>query len=584
MNKEWKKCVGGMLTILLGFGAADRCLGNSEETAGGSRTAIGTSQVSDEEDFGEDTEGFERSLGNALSEVDEKLSAAIKAMDSLRVRVFDSHNHAVQIELLKLIQAASGRGNGAAAMLIILEGLFKDTTQKKLLLRAIASAMGGAKWISRHVFSDPVALSTGAIRAFLKLSKRESLLNHEDCAQILRQLRNNKVFVNAQSPFWAAVQSLSIAEREQLGDCFGDLPRSVYEKSREYINLQKKKDELSRKRDYCLRQNPTLGKLKADFECLGHNTLGHNTLCDNGFDVSTSFDAIHSQEMQSNLRGAVAARDRIEEFMTAWQKFQDNPNDPSLSDEQRTLCRVIQEAQRLTTDGGDTINSLKQKGRDMEREFPSGCPYLTNLTSRTPFPPKEIALRRVLMVGKPGATIRECWNVIIFQDRRFRELGTYERWTKYISDHHKLAQDLWIRLQTLDNQQDFSCFLNEATDLANQCDRFCDFFQKEITADSFFTDKEVTFHQLGGMPDECTPCYNVNARQAQNLESILNTMTQTLLKKINHRLYSSQEPPKNVKPRQNIESHLANHPDMDPTQKEQIEEILRIAAKLKIEG
>jgi hypothetical protein len=187
------------------------------------------------------------------------------------------------------------------------------------------------------------------------------------------------------------------------------------------------------------------------------------------------------------------------------------------------------------------------------------------------------------MAGKPKATIVDYWDIIIPKDGRFQELGTYETWIKYISDHHKLVRDIRASLPALDNQQNIPDFLDDAFALANQCKRFYDFFQKVLVADSFFIDNAAFIQRLGGMPNECRPSYNVDDGEVYNLESVLSTTTQDLLKIINKHLYRDQEQPQGMSPRQSIEDYLTKHP-IDSQQENQIRQILQIAAKLKVEG
>jgi hypothetical protein len=522
--------------------------------------------------FPRDTwKGMRKETGTQIAaycnQVAASLFTAIQAMGSLKTRAFDSHNHEVQARLLKLVQMASGEGNDAAAALTILQCITQDPKLKPLLTRALASAMGGAPWIqkdaSRHGLDNQEGLSAPAIQAFLKLSEREDILSHDDCIKIRQQLSNHQVFSNDKSPLWQGIQSLPIKEREQLGDCFGEHPRSVYEKSRELIDLRRKHLELdARASSSHLKQNPSLRILVDHFKYFNVN------LRRNGFTIPENLS--FGPPRNGPPEKAASAQAAIEEFLPVWQKFQVDPNDSSLTTKQLTLCRAVQEAHELSIDGEETVDSLDKRIGDLDKQLPQPR-YLHS--SLVEFPDKEAAFRRTLMAGKPSATAQDCWDIIISQDKRFQELGTYEEYGKNRSKESALLNALDQQYRALDNQKPFDVFLNSAANIVGEFKQFIDYAQYVRTFDSLEAD---IFRQLGNIPDD--------HRSNPGLPSRVDSMAQSILEKINNRLYQGQEPPKDMSPRRSIEQYFKDHPDMDPTQKAQIQEILRIAAKLKIEG
>jgi hypothetical protein len=382
IEKKWKRCVGGAFAILIGIGSADS-FGAGGATAGRSGTAPRASQVRGGQGLGDDAE---ESLRELLDEVEEKLSAATEAMGTLKARVFDSHNHAVQAEFLKLVQMASESGRRAEAAWTILRNLLQNSPQKPLFVRALASAMGGAKWISKRISTDPVKLSNRAIQILLKFSKGGAPLSHEDCAEISRQLRNNKVFINGQSPFWAAVRSLTPLEREQLPDCFGPYPRSVYEKIREYNRIKDRQHQLYNQIHQHVKKNRELGNLIYNLRCSSGVDLERN-----GFTIpeditpilATVQRALHHKQYESDTWWAAGYSDSLlYEFVLAkpWTLirtpapqtkqyyFQHPPSTPR----GQALCQAFIDANALYSpeaQHGDTLISLDQKLRGLEEEI-----------------------------------------------------------------------------------------------------------------------------------------------------------------------------------------------------------------------
>lgn len=384
--------------------------------------------------------------------------------------------------------------------------------------------------------------------------------------KIKKQLDNHKVFSNERAPFFVGVQTLSVKEREQLGDCFGDLPRSVYEKARKHSQLGQKLISLEGKMNALYKQHPDLKELKRVFSLFDFN------LHKNGFSIPQSLDTSLSG------RGLAKEKDQVvvREFLDSWQKFQANSNDLSLTSKQLALCKAVQEAQKLSSDEGATINSLNQQIENLGKELPPQCPYLTDINSD--FPSEETTLRRTLMAGKPGATIADCWNVITSKERQFQGLGNYEDWGNKLQRYETQFDELNLRTQNLfrENPQDLSVFLNTAADLVNQFNEFSDYTSLALVFDSF---QENVLRPLGGgIPEDYNP--------SNSLSNKVSLTTQSLLGAINQRLYQDQgqEPPKGMSPQRSIEQYLNAHSDMDATQRQKIQQVLKIAAKLKVES
>jgi hypothetical protein len=513
MNRKWKKYIGGAVAILLGFGAADRCFGFGETGAERPETAVEVSQVSGWEDLGDDTEALEGSLRDKINEAEGSLSAAIQAMKTLKVRVFDSHHHAVQIEYLKLIQETSLKTsdhrteqNRAEAALIILKRLCNDLSRKPLFIKALASTMGGAKWISKRAFNDPASLSVNAIRVLLILSRKESSLNHGDRMGILQQLRHNKVLANTQSLFWAAVRSLTIQERIQLGDCFGTQPRSNYEDRREYFRLQRE----SRK----LRKQITLSREK------------------NG----------PPGDQEGHIARWEATKRELENQIVALREKRPSAY-PFYYEQEPVYCR---------------------KPAD----------FLKHYKRLEVFPPEEAALRRDILAGKPNASIADCWNAVIFKEDRFRPLGTHEAFTNELKEYREkyVALKLWFD----STPSTLHKFLPHALQVATRCEEYSQLFPKIILVDSLV---EETYHQLGTQPRAA--CYD--PKDDYQIWVVLEIM-QNLIQRIDGYLHPEQKLPDGIFRRQRAQKHLDVPPDMDPTQRRQIEEILRIAARMETES
>jgi hypothetical protein len=563
MDRKWKRC--GAIAILLGFGVADRCFGtpNTTAIAGWSRTAIGTSQVSDEEDFGEDAES-EDINSPALDEIRRNLSAALKAKGSLKSFVQDFNNHTVQADYLKLIQIISDSKSkriDVEEAQGILENSYWDPTQKVLLTRAIASAMGGAKWISKHIPGDPVALSTSAIRTFLELSEREDILNYSDRMKIYRQLQNNKVFTNARSPFWTAARSLTIRERMQLGDCFGPQSRADYEDKRKYFRLQMEKRKLQQQIETHCNKDVLLNQLAW---CLRRRC--NVDLAKNGPIIPEDFSASLPQE--GWIHNAVREVLPVCKSLSNSPSFKETSDYQNLTAEGRALCEAFTNTQRLYL---AKWRDLNRQITDLWQEHPS-VGFWRLYENGEVFHPKEAALRRNILAGKLNATIEDCWDAITSQKSRFQELGTYKQFINMLEEYKILFNGLLAQYKFLPAIKQDSLWLGAVARLFNHCERFSDLFQKFSLLNSL---QEETLCQLGS-PAE------VYRQKGTTINMMLEIM-QNLLVQINQRLYSKQEQPKGVTLRQSIEKYLKDHPGLDATQKAQIQEILRISAKIKTE-
>jgi hypothetical protein len=428
MNREWKKCAGGALAVLLGFGIADRCFGKNPEDY----TVEGLQRLWDNS-LNRVTENIQKTrIRNILNEIDEELSTAFKATERPKARVFDSRKHALQAEYLKLIQKTSSKTNRTLteqattkAALRALRRLCRNPIQKPLFVRALASAIGGSKWIPKYIPNDPAELATQAIQVLLKLSEHETLLNNNDCLKVRQQLYRHQVFPDAQSPFWAAVRSLTPLEREQLGDCLGDYPRSIYEKRREYFRIYDKRIDLQIRILEFYRQNKEVRQLVDYF--IGYHRIN---LTRNGFEIPGDFSMI-TPELISDLRNGTLPRidnDRhIYQFL-ALLGFCPWPNEIREKWDTKKLCitreliteqtpspktlNLIQqftEAQRLfyphfpDYKGRDTCCSLEEKEQALYAEFPQEDFGAYGSYPRPIFPSREGCFRRDLMAGKPYA-------------------------------------------------------------------------------------------------------------------------------------------------------------------------------------
>jgi hypothetical protein len=477
MNREWKKYAGGALAVLLGFGIADRCFGKSPEdyTDEDLQRLCETSADCTAEDI------QEMRVRGILSEVEKKLSAAtIKAVRSLKTRVFDPTLHVIQAEYLNLVQETSletsrttTEQDTAKAALRALKRLGGHPARKVLLVRALASAIGGAKWISKYIPNDPVELATHALRVLLKLSEQETLLGNRDCLKVRQKLYERQVF-QWNSPFWSAVRSLTLLEREQLGDCFGDLPRSFYEKRREYFRLQDQCTDLYKRiRQFCINNR------QLDFLVCYLEDYHKLDLMKNGFHVPEGFritdpktisDIETGHMLGASFDGGYKKRRVMFEFMamlgwcpwpaelrTAWVasktpgrldlKVIGSIRNPRALPETWDLEYQFQEAQtlfdprcRLGSLEKETVYSLERKMEDLraqlkalQAQFPSRYFPQENGDQDLPpqrpiFPRHEGLFRRDLIAGRPNANEESADST--GSDRVFgaTEYGRYSHW------------------------------------------------------------------------------------------------------------------------------------------------------------
>jgi hypothetical protein len=555
-----------------------------------------------------------------IQDVGDPLLAALNAMGSLKARVFDSHNHNVQTELLKLVEKANGSGEEANVAKMFLAAVAQNGTIKPLLTRALASTMGGAPWVKGK---KGMASAANAAKTLLALSDGETpLLKHDDCKAIRRQCDNHDVFSNKDAPIFGATQSLSIEQRVQLGDCFGKYPRDVYEKRREYSELKEKIEILKRKiADFSCGKKDML-ELYDDFKISLESDIEKN-----GFNIPQGFErpltvpiipegAISKQETEhaaddkefwdawdkfkndpddatltvddcrlclehqealalTNLRRTAKAATNINRFLDAWDKFQVDNNDSNLTVDDHRLCASLREAQGLFGGNNETVASSEEKTKALEDELNSRDPNLTRRYSLA----EEDSSRRDFMAGKPNATLGDCWNAITSSDERFEMLGDYDARTTFIKRGEAQLDQVKRECERLCRPDTFPP--EEGTQLAEQLKTLAmehrQDNQKLIALASFL-------NGLGYSLDE------VSQGRTGNPLSLISETMQLLLAKTVLSVspgHESDLPESRIDLGQSIknaEKFLHDHSDIAQTTADQIREILAIAREVKTNG
>jgi hypothetical protein len=440
------------------------------------------------------------------------LLAALNAMGSLKVRVFDSHNHGVQTEILRLVEMANGNDEYANEAKEILVALAQNETTKPLLIKSLASTIGGAPWIAKSSESG-MASAADAAKAFLALTDGENPpLSHDDCKGIFGQLNKHKVFSTKGAPIWEATQSLSIEERTQLGDCFGDFPRSVYGKSREYSKLSVDLKFLEGRIGDFSRENGDLSRLNDSFRIFNVDLAG------SGFSIPKNLNT-NSPRADFSESLVESARANVNAFIETWSKFRENSQD--LEPEDRALCEAFQKAQGQFGGEQKTLNSLKREISALKKELE----YTGLNFSQRDVLSGEFQLRRDLMAGKPNATLEDCWNAAVdYQGSEIETLGYYDEWTSIIDKQIAQFEQMKTKYLELHESQEPFSFEN-GIQLAKQMrDLAVSLEQCRQKLDPII----IAFAELGGVPNGA----HIESKVSNNPLFSISNMVKNLLKKM----------------------------------------------------
>jgi hypothetical protein len=517
---------------------------------------------------------------NRLNTVGQGLFAAVQAMGSLKVRVHDSHNHGVQAEILKLVHLASGEGDDAGAARTILKCISQNETTKPLLIRSLASTIGGAPWVqdARNKSGSGesgMANASDAAKTFLALTDGENPpLTHDECRKIHQQLDNYQGFSTEEAPIWEGIQSLSITQRKQLGDCFRKYPRDVYVKRQEYFELPGKIEVLKNAPINFSRENKDLDQLCNNFYLFGISLRG------NGFDIPENFSILlplPHLDGYSQDEVVAMARD-INAFKVAWGRFQANHDDPALLTKEKDLCQKFQEARKLFDSNKEIIRSLEEKQNILKRKLSQ---IDTKLPQRGPIS-EEILLRRSLMAGKSDATLKDCWNAITnFPGSEFRELGNYDTWMATVESQNSRLGDAELKCENLTSDQSGAFTFEEGMESAGQLRELANWCRdgkqvevyEKLIHDGIFT-------ELGGIPDETRPRIPFSKIGMITQHLLYATVRNLLPRRTDIPAFDreGQDLGQNVK---DVEKYLSDHiDDIDSTIVDQLQQMLAIAKEI----
>jgi hypothetical protein len=453
-----------------------------------------------------------------------------------------------------------------AARIILKECIAQNPKFKPLLTRALASAMGGAPWIQKDAqkfgLSTPENFSVPAIQAFLKLSEQGDILSHDDCMAIKRQFDNHQVFSRKNSPLLRATQSLPIAQREQLGDCFGQHPRSVYEKSREYLALKKSLHRDSKATSTsCIRSfssqktrtNPEGGYLHQLNKLFRKLDID---LIKTGCAIPEGWQTPRNSQGSTEKLGAI--RSQIEELLT-----------------DQFVREYLQQAQELFGKDREKMEKILTLQRELEAyAIPqdNGGTQRLDLISDTKPPLLETKLRRDLMAGKPNASIRDCWDTAV--PARWPSVGTYEQWK---------ARGLRIEQIKEEMRADLAKQDNSLADFLAIAKKTVEFHNTSLEASNLTEEMEGSdfFHRLGEFQEEdyiVSDGGNGLASSENNMHYIL----MQVIPKITDENLKGKSLSSLIRLLEDkLKSHLSSSSSDDI---QHLNEILAIAKELKLEG
>ena len=509
-----------------------------------------------------------------INQIGAPLLNAIGVMGSLKVRMLDSHNHGVQTEILKLVRIASSDGPDAETARIVLKGISQDPRLKLLLTRALASVMGDAPWIQdartkSGSGESGMASAADAAKVLLALTDgKNPSLTHDDCMKALQQFSNHKVLLFEESPFWEGIRSLSITQREQLGDCFGQYSRADYVKRREYFKVSDAYKILNDGIDGFLAERDTLKELCKAFSLFGIKFEKNGFNIPQNFEIPSSIEGINS-ELVDKHRASVSA------FREAWRKFQINPEDTSLKPEEKELCQAFQEAQKQFGGEQGTLESLEEKRETLKGELLriGRC-----LSQRDPLSAEESSLRRSLMAGKPNATPADCWNAITsFSGSEFQVLGNYDAWLAVVKEQERHIAQANMETERLRNPENTFNF-QEGIQLAGQLKELKVWYEDDAKVQAFKTLQNGIFVLLGDVPEETILRDGVVTLARDNMRILLHTAVHSLLPgRTDIPAFAGEDLGQNIKA---VEKFLNTHQGIDTTIADQIREMLAFAKEI----
>jgi hypothetical protein len=514
-----------------------------------------------------------------------------------------SRNHLAKVKVMELIQrAAAGNANSADA-LEKLQQLMKsvDPAVKKCVTKAFASAMGGAPYIAEGLRQgkwgfDMENLSKNAIKTFLKLSDPriqtnqelgDASFSHDDCIEVRKQLKSNDVFRNSGSLFWTGVQVLELSEREALGDTFGNYPRKVYIENREMqetdsriANFRKNLSDIEKESDLfaALRDNLSFfgvillkGDVVPSPEVVEQLKAPEQTDDEILRNFPRDMERTPENEVQF-ISKCQENRRRFEENKRAeLKKILEPLNKISdLTPEEQDFRTAMRKFQSLREDFHDIEEQIK-RATSLIRKYPPNSDY--NLQNQNkPNVMEEFSSRQDLLAGCPGASFEKAFDVVARQCREMN-CDSWRSWNTALAEYEQ--QLAAIESSTEQLPEDGAALLQNAQMLQKLHEQYTWVTQRE-----YALNHNPFLAKIGGLPEEYgTPYRDPNNLFNKNMQRLLQQAA-VLLLGIDGERFQGKELQDVI---QIVNERLREvELSIDPTSREQIQEMLKIADEVKI--
>jgi hypothetical protein len=305
----------------------------------------------------------------------EKLRNAVDG----KIRRFGA-NHDAKIEILRYVAEGD---QFPVAFEALVQFARENPQYRSLIASALGSAMGGAEWTKDPEDNyEAIDLSANAMKAFMRLNQA-GVLKDPDNKCVLGELgtQETNALQDPQSPFWPATQRLSLERRTELADYLSPLPQEIYAESRRYLRLQMELKQLEGLLKKPI-QDDTLRELRN--VCSKHCGVD---LLENGCEVPRITDVGIPEEVRARIGQEL-------------EKLQ--------------VQNALGEIQILLGKYGRRLQKLRESTATLNEALQ---PYVKKghndlVNADAPIPEAELALRRNILAGKPGATANECLAVM----------------------------------------------------------------------------------------------------------------------------------------------------------------------------